>query len=65
MNPPPTFVPTTSLWVIPMHQPKQAAPYVRHGLAIQFLHDSIHVRIPILPNRIPILPNHPTLSLSL
>ena len=38
--------------------PKQAAPYVRHGLAIQFLHDSIHVRIPILPNR-------PTLSLSL
>ena len=38
--------------------PKQAAPYVRHGLAIQFLHDSIHVRIPILPN-------HPTLSLSL
>ena len=37
--------------------PKQAAPYVRHGLAIQFLHDSIHVRIPILPN-------HPTLSLS-
>ena len=29
-----------------------------HGLAIQFLHDSIHVRIPILPN-------HPTLSLSL
>ena len=32
--------------------------HVRHGLAIQFLHDSIHVRIPILPN-------HPTLSLSL
>ena len=22
--------------------PKHAAPYVRHGLAIQFLHDSIH-----------------------
>ena len=37
---------------------KHAAPCVRHGLAIQFLHDSIHVRIPILPN-------HPTLSLSL
>ena len=32
--------------------------FFRHGLAIQFLHDSIHVRIPILPN-------HPTLSLSL
>ena len=42
----------------PCTSPKQAAPYVRHGLAIQFLHDSIHVIIPILPN-------HPTLSLSL
>ena len=27
----------------PCTSPKQAAPYVRHGLAIQFLHDSIHV----------------------
>ena len=42
----------------PCPSPKHAAPYVRYGLAIQFLHDSIHVRIPILPN-------HPTLSLSL
>ena len=42
----------------PCTSPKHAAPCVRHGLAIQFLHDSIHVRIPILPN-------HPTLSLSL
>ena len=42
----------------PCTSPKQAAPYVRHGLAIQFLHDNIHVIIPILPN-------HPTLSLSL
>ena len=42
----------------PCSSPKHAAPCVRHGLAIQFLHDSIHVRIPILPN-------HPTLSLSL
>ena len=33
----------------PCTSPKHAAPYVRHGLAIQFLHDSIHVRIPILP----------------
>ena len=30
----------------PCPSPKQAAPYVRHGLAIQFLHDRIHVRIP-------------------
>ena len=42
----------------PCTSPKHAAPCVRHGLAIQFLHDSIPVRIPILPN-------HPTLSLSL
>ena len=42
----------------PCTSPKHAAPYVRHGLAIQFLHDSINVIIPILPN-------HPTLSLSL
>ena len=27
----------------PCTSPKQAAPYIRHGLAIQFLHDSIHV----------------------
>ena len=37
----------------PCTSPKHAAPYIRHGLAIQLLHDSIHVRIPILPN-------HPT-----
>ena len=42
----------------PCTSPKHAAPCIRHRLAIQFLHDSIHVRIPILPN-------HPTLSFSL
>ena len=30
----------------PCNSPKHAAPYIRHGLAIQFLHDSIHVTIP-------------------
>ena len=29
----------------PCTSPKHAAPYVRHRLAIQFLHDSIHVRM--------------------
>ena len=29
----------------PCTSPKRAAPYVRHWLAIQFLHDSIHVRM--------------------
>ena len=30
----------------PCTSPKHAAPCVRHRLAIQFLHDSIHVRLP-------------------
>ena len=30
----------------PCTSPKHAAPCVRHRLAIQFLHDSIHVRMP-------------------
>ena len=46
MNPPPTFLPITSLWVIPMHQPKYAVSCVRHRLAIRFLHDSIPVTMP-------------------
>ena len=35
----------------PCTSPKQAAPYVRHGLAIQFLPDSIHVIIPIMKKK--------------
>ena len=30
----------------PCTSPKQAAPYVRHGLAIQFIYDIIHVSMP-------------------
>ena len=30
----------------PCTSPKHAAPCVRHGLVIQFLHDSIHVTMP-------------------
>ena len=46
MNPPPTSLPITSLWVIPVHQPQ--ASYILHQdrLAIRFLHDSIHVSMP-------------------
>ena len=42
--PPPTpyYLPGSS----PCTSPKHAAPCVRHKLAIQFLHDSIHVRMP-------------------
>ena len=43
MNPPPTSLPTTSLWVIPCTSPKHAVSCIRHRLVIRFLHDSIHV----------------------
>ena len=30
----------------PCTSPKHAAPFIRHRLVIQFLHDSVHVRMP-------------------
>ena len=44
MNPPPTSLRITSLWIIPMHQPQ--ASCIEHRLALRFLHDSIHVSMP-------------------
>ena len=44
LNPPPTSIPVPSLWVIPVHQPQ--ASCIKPRLAIQFLHDSIHVSMP-------------------
>ena len=44
MNPPPTSLPITPLWIIPMHQPQ--ASCIEHRLALRFLHDSIHVSMP-------------------
>ena len=41
LNPPPTSLPIPSLWVIPVHQPQ--ASCIKHGLAICFLYDIIHV----------------------
>ena len=35
---------TSSLRIIPVHQPQ--ASCIEHGLAIHFLHDSIHVSVP-------------------
>ena len=46
MNPPPTSLPITSLWVITVTRPKHAVSCIRHRLVIRFLHDSIHVSVP-------------------
>ena len=54
LNPPPTFLPMPSLWVIPVHQPQGSCN--EPGLAIRFLYDI--TRFHAIP------PNHPTLSLS-
>ena len=43
-EPPPTTLPISSLWVIPVHQPQ--ASCIEPRLAIRFLHDSIHVSMP-------------------
>ena len=44
LNLPPTTLPISSLWVIPVHQPQ--ASCIEPRLAICFLHDSIYVSMP-------------------
>ena len=44
LNPPPTSLPMSSLWVAPVHQPQ--ASCIEPRLVICFLHDSIHVSMP-------------------
>ena len=44
LNPPPTTLPISSLWVIPVHQPQ--ASCIEPRLAIHFLQDSIQVSMP-------------------
>ena len=46
MNPPPTSHPISSLWIIPMHQPKHPVSCIEHRLALRFLHDGIHISMP-------------------
>ena len=46
LYPPPTSHPISSLWIIPVHQPKHPVSYIEHRLALHFLHDSIHVSMP-------------------
>ena len=56
-EPPPTSLPITSLWVIPVHQPQ--ASCILHWT---WTGDSFHIWYYTCFNAI--LPNHPTLSLS-
>ena len=44
LNLPPTFLPISSLWVSPVHQPR--ASCIKHGLANCFTYDNIHVSTP-------------------
>ena len=46
LNPPPTFLPVPSLWVILVYQPQASSIMHRTGLAIHFIHDIIHVSVP-------------------
>ena len=57
VNPPPTFLPVPSLWVIPVHQPQ--ASCILHQT---WTGDMFHIWYYTCFNAI--LPNHPTLSLS-
>ena len=57
LNPPPTFLPMPSLWVIPVHQPRASCIMHRTWTGDSFLiwcYTCFHA----------ISPNHPTLSLS-
>ena len=51
LNPPPSFLPIPSLWVIP----SSPAPSIEPGLAIRFTYDNIHVSMPFSQ----IIPPHP------
>ena len=43
LNPPLTFLPIPSLWVIPVHQPGALVSCIQPGLVICFTLDNIHV----------------------
>ena len=46
LNPPPTTLSITSLWVIPVHQPKNSISCIKSGLVFHFTYDIIHVSMP-------------------
>ena len=61
--PPPTSLPTPSLWVFPVHQPQALVSCIQPGLVICFTLDNIHVLM-LFSQNIPPLP-YPTESRSL
>ena len=56
LNSPPTSLPTPSLWVIPVHQPRALVSCIPPGLAICFTLDNIHVLM-LFSQIIPPLPS--------
>ena len=46
LNPPPTYLPIPSPWVIPVDQPQAACILHQTQTGNSFLHDSIHVSMP-------------------
>ena len=46
LNPPPSSLPTPSLWVVPVHQPQASSIVIEPGLATHFIHDITHVSVP-------------------
>ena len=46
LNPPPSSLPISSLWVIPVPSPKHPVLCIKPGLAIRFIYNIIHVSIP-------------------
>ena len=61
--PTPTSLPTPSLWVFPVHQPRALVLYIQPGLVICFTLDNIHVSM-LFSQNIPPLPS-PTESKNL
>ena len=46
LNPPSISLPVPSLWVLPVHQPKNPVSCIEPGLAFHFLYDIILVSMP-------------------